>query len=117
AVYRDVGVSGRHGQRGARSDWQRLHDDIDAGRVTVVYVTALDRAGRSLREWLDFTELCVKRGVEVRDQSGQDRASGDAEDIAIVEMMIAQREGRKAVERSARGKATQQRRGDEVYQG
>ena len=117
AVYADVGVSGRHGMRGAKSDWRRLHDDIASGVVSVVYLTALDRAGRSLREWLDFTELCVSKGVEVRDQSGVDRASGDAEDIAIIEMMMAQREGKKAVERSARGKATQMRRGDDVYQG
>lgn len=117
AVYRDDGVSGRHGKRGAKSDWRRLQDDIAAGAVSLVYVTALDRAGRSLREWLDFTALCVDHHVEVRDQSGQNRADGDNEDIAIIEMMMAQREGRKAVERSARGRATQARRGDEVYQG
>ncbi len=115
--YIDDGRSGRHGKRGAKSHWRRLHDDIAAGNVTLVYVTALDRAGRSLREWLDFTALCVEHHVEVRDQSGQDRASGDNEDIAIIEMMMAQREGRKAVERSARGRETQARRGDEVYQG
>ncbi len=117
AVYADVGVSGRAGKRGVKSEWGRLRDDITAGSITVVYVTALDRAGRSLLEWLQFVELCVAKGVEVRDQSGVDRTSGDAEDIATIEMMMAQREGRKAVERSARGRATQARRGDDVYQG
>jgi DNA invertase Pin-like site-specific DNA recombinase len=103
-VYRDVGISGRFGKRGEGSDWARLNADVEAGRVETVYVSVLDRAGRSLEEWLGFTRRCVKHDTRVVDKSGE--RTRDGFDLAVIEMLFSDKEGRKAEERSARAAVT-----------
>lgn len=107
--YADVGISGRFGKRGLGSDWQTLLADVAADRVSTVYLSVLDRAGRSLEEWLAFTRLCVDHGTRVVDRSGERTREGF--DLAVIEMLFADKEGRKAVERSARAKRTMEARG------
>lgn len=116
-VYSDVGLSGRRKKRGEKSEWARLLDDIAADLVSTVYVSVLDRAGRSLLEWLQFSELLVAHGVRLVDQTGQNRAGTDGSDAALFEMWAAQKEGEKAVERSARAFRTMKARGDEMVGG
>lgn len=111
-VYSDVGVSGRYGKRGARSAWAQLQEDIDASRVSAVYLSVLDRAGRSLEEWLAFARRCRDAGVRIVDQTGQDRAADEGYDLTVMEMLFAEREGKKAVQRAARGQVTKAARGD-----
>ena len=116
-VYSDVGVSGRRKKRGEKSAWARLLDDIAADLVSTVYVSVLDRAGRSLVEWLQFSELLVEHKVRLVDQTGQDRVGVGNGDVALFEMWAAQKEGEKAVERSARAFRTMKARGDEMVGG
>lgn len=111
-AYSDVGVSGGFGKRGERSAWARLQADIAAGSVSAVYISGIDRAGRSIEEWLGFARRCRDLGVRIVDQTGEDRASEDGEDTALFEAWAAQKEHRKAKERSARAKATREARGD-----
>ncbi len=116
-VYSDVGVSGRRNKRTEKSAWARLLDDIAADKVSTVYVSVLDRAGRSLVEWLLFSELLVEHGVRLVDQTSQNRVGVGNSDVALFEMWAAQKEGEKAVERSARAFRTMRARGDEMVGG
>lgn len=116
-VYSDVGLSGRRKKRGEKSEWARLLDDIAANLISVVYVSVLDRAGRSLVEWLLFSELLVEHGVRLVDQTGQNRVGVGNSDVALFEAWAAQKEGEKAVERSARAFRTMKARGDEMIGG
>lgn len=110
-VYADVGVSGRYGKRG-KSVWARLLTDIEADRISAVYISVLDRAGRDLEEWFGFARRCREHHVPMIDQTGGDRTSEANEDVATFEMWAAQKEGKKAVERAARALATSTARGD-----
>jgi len=111
--YKDVGISGLYGKRGDDSDWRRLQTDIAEGRVSTVYLSVLDRAGRDLEEWLAFTRICVEHGTRVVDSKGERTGDGN-EDLALFEMWAAQKEGKKAVERSARANRTMAARGYDV---
>lgn len=111
-VYQDIGVSGRYGQRGQRTAWARLQDDITAGTVGVVYLSVLDRAGRSLEDWLAFARRCRDHDVRIIDQTGNDRAADEGYDLTVIEVLFAEREGKKAVERARRGLVTSRARGD-----
>ena len=116
-VYSDVGVSGRRHKRDEATAWARLLEDIAADKLSTVYVSVLDRAGRSILEWLVFSELLVKHSVRLVDQSGENRADERDEDRALFEVWAAQKEGKKAVERSARAFRTMRARGDEMVGG
>lgn len=113
-VYSDVGVSGRRHQRAEDSAWGRLQADIGAGKISNVYISVLDRSGRSLIEFLLSSELFLAQSptVGLIDQGGTDWMAAENRDRAIFEVRHAEREGEKAVERSARGHDTQAKRGD-----
>lgn len=112
-VYEDIGRSGRYGQRGPDTAWGRLLADVEAGRVSTIYVRVLDRAGRSLEEWLAFLRLCRENEVRIVDQTGE-RSAPEGYDLTVIEMLMAEREGKKAQDRSRLALATQQKRGDVI---
>jgi DNA invertase Pin-like site-specific DNA recombinase len=111
AVYSDIGLSGRFGKRGAGSDWQRLQEEIEADRVSTLYLTVTDRAGRSIEEWARFARILREHKVRLVSQYGDvDLSPGLSR--ATIDMLIAEAEGEKAVERARRGEVTKDRRGD-----
>ncbi len=61
-VYADDGVSGA---RLARPELDKLRAGIRAGLVQEVFVTKLDRLSRSVRDALEFYELCEAYGCRI----------------------------------------------------
>lgn len=59
-TYIDDGISG---QKLKRDDFQRLLDDIRAGRIDLVIFTRLDRWFRNLRHYLNTQDILDKHGV------------------------------------------------------
>lgn len=110
-VYSDVGLSGRFGQRGEGSAWRKLQADLDARLVSAVYITVVDRASRSLEDWAGFRRRLQEGGVRLIDQNGEvDLTPGLSK--SAIDLLVAEAEGEKAKERSARANATQTARGD-----
>ncbi len=56
------GISGKHSVRSP--EFQRLFDDVRAGKIDVVLVTALDRVCRSVSDFLTFFEFLTEHGVQ-----------------------------------------------------
>lgn len=59
-TYVDDGISG---QKLKRDDFQRLLDDIRAGRIDLVVFTRLDRWFRNLRHYLNTQDILDRHGV------------------------------------------------------
>lgn len=59
-TYIDDGISG---QKLNRDDFQRLLDDVRAGRIDLIIFTRLDRWFRSLRHYLNTQEILDRHGV------------------------------------------------------
>lgn len=59
-TYIDDGISG---QKLKRDDFQRLMDDIRAGRIDLVIFTRLDRWFRNLRHYLNTQDILDRHGV------------------------------------------------------
>lgn len=62
-LFTDWGVSGG---RSDRAEYVRLKAAIREGRVSRVYALNMSRIGRSLRELLDFVDLCREQDVSLR---------------------------------------------------
>src|SRR5947209_472123 len=69
-VYRDDSISAFSGKK--RPGYERLLEDIRAGRVSRVVVWHGDRLHRRLRELLDLIELAQQRRVELASVTGGD---------------------------------------------
>jgi DNA invertase Pin-like site-specific DNA recombinase len=61
-VYADVGLSGSLDHR---PEFDKLRASVERGGVSSVYVTKLDRLGRSARSILEFFDLAERNGVRV----------------------------------------------------
>jgi DNA invertase Pin-like site-specific DNA recombinase len=61
-VFRDLGFSGSDS---VRRDYAKLKRRLAAGEFTEVWVTKLDRLGRSVKELMEFYDLAEKNGVRV----------------------------------------------------
>lgn len=59
-AYIDDGISG---QKLKRDDFQRLIDDVRAGRIDLIIFTRLDRWFRNLRHYLNTQDILDKHGV------------------------------------------------------
>lgn len=59
-TYIDDGISG---QKLKRNDFQRLIDDVRAGRIDLIIFTRLDRWFRNLRHYLNTQDILDKHGV------------------------------------------------------
>lgn len=59
-TYIDDGISG---QKLKRDDFQRLLDDVRAGRIDLIIFTRLDRWFRNLRHYLNTQDILDKHGV------------------------------------------------------
>ena len=59
-TYVDDGISG---QKLKRDDFQRLMDDVRAGRIDLIVFTRLDRWFRSLRHYLNTQDILDRHGV------------------------------------------------------
>ena len=59
-TYIDDGISG---QKLKRDDFQRLIDDVRAGRIDLIIFTRLDRWFRNLRHYLNTQDILDKHGV------------------------------------------------------
>jgi DNA invertase Pin-like site-specific DNA recombinase len=110
-LYDDWNRSGGRAGLGKRTAYARLCADIEANRISAVYMNALDRGGRDLEEWLRFVRIAIEHGTGVIDPSG-DWTAPDRRDEFESEVTFAGREYRKAVKRSAGTKAMQVARGD-----
>ncbi|MEJ7804163.1 MAG: recombinase family protein, partial [Candidatus Limnocylindria bacterium] len=115
-VYSDVGLSGGYGKRNGDSDWVRLLADIDARRVSTVYLTVVDRASRSVEDWAGFTRRMREAGTRLFGEQGEIDLSPGLSPGTIA-ALVAEAEREKAIERSARAAATQAARGDEAIGG
>ena len=112
-VYNDAGRSGDRAKLGKRTAWTEMNAAIERGEVSTVYVRVLDRTGRSLEEWLRFLRICQEHGVRIVDQTG-DRSDPANEDSALFEMWAAQKELKRAKERSNWTLRMQRARGDAI---
>lgn len=112
-IYNDNGRSGDRAKLGKRTGWAQMLEAIERGEVSAVYVRVLDRTGRSLEEFLRFLRVCRENRVRLVDQTG-DRTDPDREDSATFEMWAAEKELKRAKERSAYTLRMQRARGDAI---
>lgn len=56
-VYVDRGWSGR---KSKRPEWQRMHEDIESGRIKAVIAYKLERCARDTAEGIRFIDLCIE---------------------------------------------------------
>lgn len=61
--YRDNDIGASRWSKGVRPDWQRLLDDLAAGRIDVLVVWELSRGTRARMVWAALVEACIDLGV------------------------------------------------------
>ena len=99
AVYELRGVSGKDSVRSP--EFQRLFDDINAGRVNTIVCTALSRLCRNLRDFLDLLELLDEKGVQFCSLKEQfDTTTPHGRLIMTILMALAQFEREQTSERT-----------------
>ena len=109
-VYELRGISGKNSVRS--QEFQRLFDDIRAGRVNAVLVTALDRICRSVTDFLAFFEFLNQHGVEfvsLREQF--DTTSPHGKLLATMLMALAEFEREITARRTSEAMADRAERG------
>ena len=99
AVYELRGVSGKDSVRSP--EFQRLFEDINAGRVNTIVCTALSRLCRNLRDFLDLLELLDEKGVQFCSLKEQfDTTTPHGRLIMTILMALAQFEREQTSERT-----------------
>jgi site-specific DNA recombinase len=99
AVYELRGISGKDSVRSP--EFQRLFEDIEAGRVNTIICTALSRLCRSLRDFLDLLEVLEEHGVEFCSLKEQfDTTTPHGRLIMTILMALAQFEREQTSERT-----------------
>jgi site-specific DNA recombinase len=63
-TYQDGSSASRYARQG-RDDWQRVLDDIAAGRLTVLILWEASRGDRTLTTWSGLLDLCREHGVQI----------------------------------------------------
>lgn len=112
-VYDDWARSGDIAKLGQRTEWRRLCDDIEAGRISAVFMNDLDRGGRSLEEWLRFIRIAQRHDVRVI-AGGSDYSAPENKDKLIFEGWLAERELDAAKRRARETIRMRRRRGDAI---
>lgn len=112
-TYDDWARSGDIAKLGLRTEWRRLCDDIEAGRIGIVYMNDLDRGGRSLEEWLRFIRIAREHDVRVV-AGGTDYSAPENKDRLIFEAWLAERELDAAKRRAAETIRMRKKRGDAI---
>ena len=109
-VYELRGVSGKNSVRS--QEFQRIFDDIRAGRVNALLVTALDRICRSVSDFLAFFEFLTEHGVQfvsLREQFDTTSPQGKLQATMLMALaeferaIIAQRTSEAMADRAERG--------------
>ena len=102
ATYADNDISGFKGK--VRPQWERLKADVSSGRLDVVVAWSIDRLGRSVRELLEFFDLCAGHGVIIHTckEGHLDPASPVGRLIATILAAVAQMESERKAERVKR---------------
>lgn len=110
--YVDVGVSGAKDSRPA---WNRLWDDLQKGRVSVVLVHALDRLGRSLPHLVSVIQTLVERKVVlVSHRENLDLSSSTGRLVAGIFSVLAAYELSMIRERPLAGMRAARARGSQI---
>src|SRR4051794_9451389 len=65
SVYSDNDRSASRYARKARPDWQRLTDDLEAGRIDVVVAWEVSRTTRDRLVWAALVETCIDHDVKL----------------------------------------------------
>ena len=104
------GISGKNSVRSP--EFQRLFDDVRAGKIDVVLVTALDRVCRSVSDFLIFFEFLSEHGVQfvsLREQFDTTSPQGKLQATMLMALaeferaIIAQRTSEAMADRAERG--------------
>jgi hypothetical protein len=64
AVYSDGMSASRHGRK-TRTDWAKLHADVTADRVNVIWLWESSRGDRRASTWLTLLEDCREHRVRI----------------------------------------------------
>jgi site-specific DNA recombinase len=108
-VYEDLD---RSGATMSRPDFDRLKDDLEAGRVGGVAVSRLDRLGRTTRGVLDFVQWCEERGgVVIAAQESLDTTTPHGRFVLTIFAALAQLELERYQEQWASARAGARARG------
>ena len=109
-LYEDAGISGTLGPT-QRPELARLLADVQAGRVTVVIIAALDRLGRSTRIILDLVDTITEAGAElVSCRESLDTTTPAGKFVLTIFAALAQMEREVIVKRTTDGRNTRGRR-------
>jgi len=111
-VYTDWGISGL---KANRPDYLRLKADIAAGGISSVCSYSLSRLGRSVRELLDFVDLCRRHDVVIRTKvESIDTSTAMGNFTFTLFAAIGQLEAELARERQGAARAARVARGDDM---
>ena len=112
SYHEDISLSASEFAKKPRPGYQATLLDIEAGKVDLVWFWALNRVTRKQQEYLDFQELCEKRGVRwVIDRRLVDPADMDDVFASDVDSLINKRFIRNLSKDLKRGKASRASRG------
>lgn len=104
------GISGKDSVRS--QEFERLDNDVRAGKIDVVVVTALDRVSRSVKDFLIFFEFLTEHGVEfVSLREGFDTTSPQGKLQATILMALAEFERALTAQRTSEAMADRAERG------
>ena len=112
-IYVDAGESAKSD---ARPAYRRLRDAIEAGSVTRLVVTRLDRLSRNTRDFLTLLDYCDAHGVAIVSiAEAFDTGTATGRAVVTVLMAFAELERKTITNRVMTGKAT--KAGDGGYNG
>ena len=113
-VYEDAGLSGTLGPK-QRPALGKLLADVQAGKVQVVIIAALDRLGRSTRIILDVMESLTRSGAQVIScRENLDTTSPAGQFMLTIFAALAQLERDQIVKRTADGRTARGRKDGEL---
>jgi site-specific DNA recombinase len=100
----DISASHKHGRTAHRPDFQRLRDDITAGRIDGVLAWEMDRIFRDPFEAEEFWRACETAGMYhfATLSDDIDIASGEGIMVARIKAAVAAEEARKTAQRTRR---------------
>ncbi|MBX0328680.1 recombinase family protein [Oscillochloris sp. ZM17-4] len=112
-VYEDAGLSGTLGAK-QRPGLARLLADVQAGKIQVVVIAALDRLGRSTRIILDVVEQITSGGAQlISARESLDTTTPTGQFMLTIFAALAQLERDQIVKRTADGREARGRKDGE----
>jgi DNA invertase Pin-like site-specific DNA recombinase len=107
AVYADVDKSASRFARGPRAEFERMLEDVRAGKLDILWFWALNRSARNLAVFIALRDLCRECGVLIAVQE-QVYDPGQFSDMLgpIIMGLVAEGESEDKSEACARGQAS-----------